>query len=46
MSPFAIVVVLILTVLFVVLSIIPLLPGQSDKDSSPCSPNVKTKAIP
>jgi hypothetical protein len=44
MSPFAIVVVLFLTVLFIVLSVIPLLPGQPDKDASRCSPNAKTKA--
>ncbi len=44
MSPFPIVVVLILTVLFIVLSVIPLLPGQSDMDSSRRSPGAKTKA--
>ncbi len=44
MSPFTIVVVLILTVLFIVLSIIPLLPGQPDKDSSRRSSGAKTKA--
>jgi hypothetical protein len=46
MSPFTIVVVLILTVLFIVLSIIPLLPARPDMDSSHHSPGVeKTKAI-
>jgi hypothetical protein len=45
MSPFAIAVVLILTVLFIILSIIPLLPSQSDKDSSHRSPRTKTKAV-
>jgi hypothetical protein len=34
MSPFTIVVILILTVLFIVLSVIPLLPGKSDLDTS------------
>ena len=43
MSPFEITVVLILTVLFIVLSIIPLLPDQADMDSSFHSP-AKTKA--
>ncbi len=38
MSPFPIVVVLILTVLFIVLSAVPLLPGQPDMDSSRRSP--------
>ncbi len=44
MSPFVIVVVLILTVLFIVLSVIPLLPGQPDMDSSHRSPGAKKKA--
>jgi hypothetical protein len=43
MSPFTIVVILILTVLFIVLSVIPLLPGQSDMDSSQRSSGAKTK---
>ena len=43
MSPFAIAVVLILTILFIVISIIPLLPGQVDLDSSKHSQRVKTK---
>jgi len=41
MSPFEIVVVLFLTVLFIVLSVIPLLNGKSDKDSSYHSPGAK-----
>ncbi len=45
MSPFPIVVVLILSVLFIVLSIIPLLPGQPDMDSSRRSSGSKTKAV-
>jgi len=45
MSPFTIAVVLILTVLFIVLSVIPLLPGKPDMDSSHHSPGAKkTKA--
>ena len=44
MSPFAIVVVFILAVLFIVLSIIPLLPGQPDVDSNPHPRRAKTKA--
>jgi hypothetical protein len=44
MSPFPIVVVLILTVLFIILSVIPLLPGQPDLDSSHRSPGAKKKA--
>jgi hypothetical protein len=43
MSPFEIVVILSLTVLFVILSVIPLLPGQPGKDCSQRSPGVKTK---
>jgi hypothetical protein len=43
MSPFTIVVVLFLTVLFIVLSVIPLLPGQSDMDSSDRTPRARTK---
>lgn len=43
MSPFAIVVVLILTALFIVLSVIPLLPGQSDMDSSSRSRRAEKK---
>jgi len=43
MSPFPIVVVMILTVLFIVLSVIPLLPGRSDMDSSHRSPRAKIK---
>jgi hypothetical protein len=41
MSPFASVVVLILTTLFIVLSVIPLLPGQPDADSSRRSSGLK-----
>lgn len=41
MSPFTIVVVLILTVLFIVLSVIPVLPGQPDMDSSHRSQGAK-----
>ena len=44
MSPFAVAVVLILTILFIVMSIIPLLPGQADLDSSKRSQRVKTKS--
>jgi hypothetical protein len=43
MSPFEIVVVLFLTVLFIVMSVIPLLNGKTDLDSSRQSPGVKTK---
>jgi hypothetical protein len=43
MSPFSIAVVLILTILFIVMSIIPLLPGQTDMDSSKHTQKVKTK---
>jgi hypothetical protein len=43
MSPFTIIVILILTILFIVLSVIPLLPGQSDLESSRRSPTAKTK---
>ena len=43
MSPFPIAVVLILTVLFIVMSIIPLLPGQKDTDSSKRAPRAKAK---
>jgi hypothetical protein len=43
MSPFTIIVVLFLTVLFIVLSVIPLLPGQPDMDSSHLSPKTETK---
>ncbi len=44
MSPFVSVVVLILTVLFIVLSVIPLLPGPPDMDSPRRSPATKKKA--
>jgi len=44
MSPFAVAVVLILTILFIVMSIIPLLLGQADLDSSKRSQRVKTKS--
>ena len=44
MSPFVSVVVLILTVLFIVLSVIPLLPGPPDMDSPHRSPGAKKKA--
>ena len=43
MSPFEIVVVLLLTVLFIILSVIPLLNGKSDLDSSQHSRGAKTK---
>ena len=43
MSPIITVVVLILAVLFIVLSILPLLPGQEDMDSSKPTPRAKTK---
>ncbi|HEX7621104.1 MAG TPA: hypothetical protein VF359_07900 [Anaerolineales bacterium] len=43
MSPFTIIVVLILTALFITLSVIPLLTGRSDMDSSPQSQRAKTK---
>jgi hypothetical protein len=43
MSPFEIVVVLFLTVLFIVLSVIPLMNGKSDTDSSRHSSGAKTK---
>jgi hypothetical protein len=43
MSPFTIIVILILTILFIVLSVIPLLPGQSDLESFRRSPTAKTK---
>jgi hypothetical protein len=43
MSPFAVAVVLILTVLFIVLSIIPLFPDQKDMDSSNQSPRAEKK---
>jgi hypothetical protein len=43
MSPFTIIVILILSALFIVLSVIPLLTGQSDSDSSQRSASTKTK---
>jgi hypothetical protein len=43
MSPFTIVVIMFLTVLFIILSVIPLLSGPSDVDSSPHSPVVENK---
>ena len=43
MSPFTIIVILILTVLFIILSVIPLLPGQADVESSRRSPTAKAK---
>jgi hypothetical protein len=43
MSPIITVVVLILAVLFIVLSILPLLPGQEDMDSSKPAPRGKAK---
>jgi len=43
MSPIITVVVLILAVLFIVLSILPLLPGQEDMDSSRPTPRAKAK---
>jgi hypothetical protein len=45
MSPYEIVVVMILSVLFIVISIIPLLPGQSDLDVSRRVSRTKKKAI-
>jgi hypothetical protein len=44
MFPFSIVVVLLLTVLFIVISVIPLLPGQSDMDSNHLSSTGKKKS--
>jgi hypothetical protein len=44
MSPFAIAVILILTVLFALLSLTPVLFGPSDVDSFDPSPKSKTKA--
>jgi hypothetical protein len=44
MSPFAIAVILILTVLFALLSLTPVLFGQSDVDTFDPSPKAKTKA--
>jgi hypothetical protein len=44
MSPYTIVVVTALTGLFVVISLLPLLPGQSDMDSPHNKRRVKTKA--
>ncbi len=44
MSPFTIIVVFILTLLFAVLSITPILPGKTDMDSSQRSPRTKTKS--
>jgi hypothetical protein len=44
MSPFTVAVVLILTVLFIVISAIPLVSGIADMDSSHQSPKSKTKA--
>jgi len=41
MSPVITVVVLILAILFIVLSLIPLLPGQEDTDPSSSAPRVK-----
>jgi hypothetical protein len=43
MSLFSIVVVLVLTVLFIILSIVPLLPGQQNMDSPDRFPKAKKK---
>jgi hypothetical protein len=43
MSPFAVVAVLLLTLLFVLLSTVDILFGQSDMDSFDPPPQVKTK---
>ncbi len=43
MSPFTIIVILILTLLFIILSVIPLMTGQSDLDYSHRPPRAKTK---
>jgi len=43
MSPIISVVVLILTVLFIVLSLLPLLPGQEDMDSSELTPRAEAR---
>jgi len=45
MSPYEIVVVMILSALFIVLSVIPLLPGPSDLDVSLRVSRTKKKAI-
>jgi hypothetical protein len=45
MSAFVVAVVLILTVLFIVISVVPLLPEQKDVDSSHHSPSPKTKVV-
>jgi hypothetical protein len=45
MSPYEIVVVMILSALFIVLSVIPLLPGPSDLDVSRRVSRTKKKAI-
>ena len=44
MTPFEIAVVLSLTVLFIVLSVVPLLVGKTDMDSSHRPPETETKA--
>ncbi len=43
MSPFTIVVVFFLAVLFIVMSLIPLLPGPADMDSPTNPARAKTK---
>jgi hypothetical protein len=45
MSPYVIVVIMILSVLFIVLSVVPLLPGPSDLDISRRVSRGKKKAI-
>jgi hypothetical protein len=44
MSPFAIAVILVLTVLFALLSLTPVLIGPSDVDTFDPSPKTQTKA--
>ncbi|HTX90514.1 MAG TPA: hypothetical protein VMC09_04775 [Anaerolineales bacterium] len=44
MSPFTIVVIFILTALFVLLSLAPILFGSADMDSHDPAPQAKTKA--
>jgi hypothetical protein len=44
MSPFTITVVLVLVILFIVISLIPLLPGQTEMDASRRSHKTRPKA--
>jgi hypothetical protein len=45
MSPYVIVVIMILSALFIVLSVVPLLPGPSDMDVSRRVSRTKKKTI-